>query len=135
MEASAGMNGGATPKGSSARMPSLSESGSISGIGHTPSAMFLWVLGLTAFCLNLGYGIVIPISEELAKRCGAGGDTGTGVAAFTAIAIALMSFNLAKVLGEVPGGIFSDRVGDRVILASSLFIYGISVVILIYARY
>jgi MFS family permease len=96
--------------------------------------MFLWVLSLTAFALNLGYGIVFPISEELAKRCGGGGAV-TGLEAFTALAIALMSFNLAKVLGEVPGGIVSDRVGDRVVLASSLFIYAVSVIILITARH
>ncbi len=100
---------------------------------HEPSSMFLWVLVLTAFALNLGYGIVIPIQEELAKRCGEGAAT-TEFAAFTVMAISLMSFNLAKVAGEVPGGIFSDRIGDRVVLASSLFIYGISVIILIVAR-
>lgn len=97
--------------------------------------MFLWVLGLSAFSLNLGYGIVIPIAEELAQRCG-GDPTAAlnGPEAFTAIAVALMGFNLAKILGEIPGGIFSDRIGDRVVLASSLLIYGISVVMLIEAR-
>lgn len=100
---------------------------------HQPSSMFLWVLGLTAFTLNLGYGIVIPIQEELAKRCGEGAVTGE-FATFTVMAISLMSFNLAKVVGEVPGGIFSDRIGDRAILASSLFIYAISAVMLIQAR-
>jgi MFS family permease len=99
--------------------------------------MFLWVLSLTAFTLNLGYGIVIPILEELANRCGGGGE-GAGntdvMAAMSVMAVALMSFNLAKVIGEVPGGIFSDRVGDRVVMSSSLLIYGISVIVLIKAR-
>jgi len=117
------------------------DSGSASSITtslkkHEPSSMFLWVLGLTAFTLNLGYGIVIPILEELANRCG--GPEGTvevgSMAAMTVMAVALMSFNLAKVLGEVPGGIFSDRIGDRVVLSSSLLIYGISVIILVDAR-
>jgi MFS family permease len=115
--------------------PTNLTSGEIAALkGHTPSSMFLWVLGLTAFTLNLGYGIVIPISEELARRCGSGGEAGGELAAFSAIAVALISFNLAKVLGEVPGGIFSDRIGDRVVLASSLFIYGISVIMLVEAR-
>jgi MFS family permease len=98
--------------------------------------MFLWVLSLTAFCLNLGYGIVIPILEKLAQRCGAGGTAvlPSTAEAFTAMALALMGFNVAKILGEVPGGIFSDRIGDRMVLASSLLIYGISVVMLILAR-
>jgi MFS family permease len=102
---------------------------------HTPSSLFLWVLGLSAFCLNLGYGIVIPILEDLAKRCGGEPNAPPGSAeAFTAMAVALMGFNVAKILGEVPGGIFSDRIGDRVVLSSSLLIYGISVVMLIEAQ-
>src|SRR4051812_40196013 len=95
--------------------------------------MFLWVLGLTAFTLNLGYGIVIPIQEELAKRCGESAVV-SELAVFSVMAVSLMSFNLAKVVGEVPGGIFSDRIGDRVVLASSLFIYSVSAVILIMSR-
>ncbi len=116
--------------------PAAKASGETKAPTHTPSTMFLWVLGLTAFTLNLGYGIVLPISEKLAVRCGApgGGDEGT-IVAFTVMALSLMSFNLAKVVGEVPGGIFSDRVGDRFVVASSLFIYAISVVILIWARH
>jgi MFS family permease len=102
---------------------------------HTPSSLFLWVLSLSAFCMNLGYGIVIPILEDLAKRCGGSSGEVPGTAEyFTAMAIALMGFNLAKILGEVPGGIFSDRIGDRVVLATSLLIYAVSVVMLIAAR-
>ena len=104
---------------------------------HEPSSMFLWVLSLTAFTLNLGYGIVIPILEELANRCGGteGVATTDIMAAMSVMAVALMSFNLAKVVGEVPGGILSDRIGDRVVMSSSLFIYGISVIVLIKARH
>src|SRR5579871_4072793 len=95
---------------------------------------FLWVLGLSAFSFNLGYGIVIPILEELAHRCGGTVESPDKAVAFTAMAGALMLFNFAKILGEVPGGILSDRVGDRLILGTSLLVYCVSVVLLIGAR-
>lgn len=95
--------------------------------------MVLWALALVIFVMNLGFSIVIPIQNDIIGAVGgfkpdAAHELSLAIGAFFSI------FNISKIIAQVPGGIVSDRFGDRRIVLLSALLYAVSLVILIEAR-
>ena len=76
-----------------------------------------FVLALVAFCVALGFGIVVPAVPLLAAELGVGA-TGAGAV--------VSAFALMRLLSGLAAGRLSDRVGERVALQLGLGVVAVS---------
>lgn len=76
-----------------------------------------WVLALVAFCVALGFGIVVPAVPLFALEFGVG---------TTAAGAVVSAFALMRLVSGVAAGRFVDRVGERLALLAGLGVVAIS---------
>jgi MFS family permease len=76
-----------------------------------------FVLALVAFCVALGFGIVVPAVPLFARELGVGA-TGAGAV--------VSAFALMRLLSGLAAGRFVDRVGERVALQAGLAVVAVS---------
>jgi MFS family permease len=76
-----------------------------------------FVLALVAFCVALGFGIVVPAVPLFALEFGVG---------TTAAGAVVSAFALMRLLSGLAGGRFVDRVGERAALIAGLGIVAVS---------
>lgn len=74
---------------------------------------------LALFVVSLGYGVVVPALPRLAAR----GDAAAGAAE---LSIVYASYAAAKILAQVPGGVWVDRRGHGRVLVIALAVYVLS---------
>lgn len=75
------------------------------------------VLAVIAFCVALGYGIVLPAIPIFAS--------GFGVTVLAASAVVSV-FALMRFVSSAPAGLLTNRVGERAVLVSGLLIVAVS---------
>lgn len=76
-----------------------------------------YVLALVAFCVALGFGIVVPAVPLFAQQFGVGS---------TAAGAVVSAFALMRLVSGLAGGRLVDRVGERVALLSGLLVVAVS---------
>jgi MFS family permease len=76
-----------------------------------------WVLALVAFCVALGFGIVVPAVPLFALEFGVG---------TTAAGAVVSAFALMRLLSGLAGGRLVDRVGERAALLAGLGVVAVS---------
>ena len=76
-----------------------------------------YVLALVAFCVALGFGIVVPAVPLFALQFGVG---------TTAAGAVVSAFALMRLVSGLAGGRLVDRVGERVALLSGLLVVAVS---------
>ena len=76
-----------------------------------------WVLALVAFCVALGFGIVVPAVPLFALQFGVG---------TTAAGAVVSAFALMRLVSGLAGGRLVDRVGERAALLAGLGVVAVS---------
>ena len=76
-----------------------------------------FVLALVAFCVALGFGIVVPAVPLFALQFGVG---------TTAAGAVVSAFALMRLVSGLAGGRLVDRVGERVALLAGLAVVALS---------
>ena len=76
-----------------------------------------FVLALVAFCVALGFGIVVPAVPLFARQFGVGN---------TAAGAVVSAFALMRLLSGLGGGRLVDRVGERLALLAGLAVVAVS---------
>lgn len=76
-----------------------------------------WVLALVAFCVALGFGIVVPAVPLFALQFGVG---------TTAAGAVVSAFALMRLVSGLAAGRFVDRVGERLALQTGLGVVAVS---------
>lgn len=93
----------------------------LSGGPHEPEAVRIpreiWILVAAAFCVAIGYGIVAPVLPQYAAGFG------VGVQAASAI---VSVFAFARLVSAPGGGALVDRIGERRVYMTGLFIVALS---------
>ena len=102
-------DGGAT---AAARMPVVRMPVSLRGLPRET-----YVLALVAFCVALGFGIVVPAVPLFALQFGVG---------TTAAGAVVSAFALMRLVSGLAGGRLVDRVGERVALLAGLGVVAVS---------
>jgi MFS transporter, DHA1 family, solute carrier family 18 (vesicular amine transporter), member 1/2 len=74
---------------------------------------------LALFVVSLGYGVVVPALPRLASRS-------ADAASASELSIVYASYAVAKILAQVPGGVWVDRRGHGRVLPIALAIYVLS---------
>lgn len=77
----------------------------------------MWLATLALFVVSLGYGVVVPALPKLA-----------GTSSASELSVVYASYAAAKILAQVPGGVWVDRVGHRRVLGVALLGYTLSLV-------
>ena len=77
--------------------------------------MLLAIISL--FVVSLGYGVVVPLLPLLA---------GAGVGDAASLSVVYAAYAAAKLVAQVPGGVWVDRVGPRLVLRVALVLFCLS---------